>query len=173
MGVRFIGVMSLMAIASPIVLIGSANVAQAQSTAQPTAQPSEAVQTIPEAFEEAYFRNSENFYRNRQVPHNVTWFLGPFPENQIAADGRAINRLYTDALAQQASNDPLIRTPDAENPYQSSRLTAPIVPEEEPIPPAFSSPFSRSPVNSNSNSGNSGNNGSSGSGRNIPVPALW
>jgi hypothetical protein len=162
------GVLSLMAIATPIVLIGSATIANAQPAVQPSA---EAVRTLPQAVEDAYFRNSENFYRNRQVPNNLTWFLGPFPENEIAADGRAVNRLYEDALAQQVSNDPLIRTPDLENPYQSSVLTAPIVPTEEPIPPAFSSPFSRSPVNSDSGSRNNGN--SNGGGRSAPVPALW
>lgn len=173
MGVKFTGVLSLIAIAFPIVFIGSTNVANAQTTAQPSA---EAVRTIPQAFEDAYFRNSENFYRNRQVPHNLTWFLGPFPENKIADDGRAINNLYRDVLAQQVSNDPLTRTPDAENPYQSSLLTAPIVPAEEPIPPAFSSPFSRSPVTNdgggnNRNSGNGGNGGNGGG--SAPVPALW
>jgi hypothetical protein len=168
MGVRFIGRFSLMAIAAPIVLIGSANVAKAQPAAQPSA---EAVRTIPQAFEDAYFRNSQDFYHNHQVPRNLTWFLGPFPENEIANDGKAVNRLYEDALAQQASNDPLIRTPDAENPYQSSLLTGPIVPAEEPIPPAFSSPFSRSPVTSDDS--NSDNGGGNGGGRSAPVPALW
>lgn len=167
MGIRFTGVLSLMAIAFPIVFIGSANTANAQPTATPSA---EAVPTIPQAFENAYFRHSGNFYRSRQVPQNLTWIVGPFPENEIAGDGRAINNLYRDALAQQTSDGPLIRTLDAENPYQSSLLTAPIVPDEEPIPAAFSSPYSRSPVNSggsNSNSDNGGNSGGS------PVPALW
>lgn len=166
MGIRFIGVLSLVAIATPIIFIGSANVANAQPAAQPSA---EAVPTIPQAFEDAYFRNSENFYRNHQVPRNLTWFLGPFPENEIAKDGRAINRVYQDVLTQQVSDGPTIRTPDAENPYQSSLLTAPIVPAEEPIPAAFSSPFSRSPVNSGG--GNNGN--SDNGGRSAPVPALW
>jgi len=171
MDVRFIGRFSLMAIAAPLVLIGSANVAHAQPAAQPSA---EAVPTIPQAFEDAYFRNGQDFYHNHQVPRNLTWFLGPFPENEIADDGKAVNRLYVDALAQQASNDPLIRTPDAENPYQSSLLTGPIVPAEEPIPPAFSSPFSRSPVTSGGGSNGSGSNSNGNSGgRSAPVPALW
>jgi|GEM_PF-1229907 hypothetical protein len=172
MGVRFTGVLSLIAIASPIVFIGSANVANAQSaTTQPTA---EETQTIPQAFENAYFRFDEDFYRNQQVPRNLTWFLGPFPENEIAGDGKAINSLYRDALAQQGSDGPTIRTPDAENPYQSSLLSAPIVPAEEPIPPAFSSPFSRSPVTSGGGNRDNGNSGGGNSGGNsAPIPALW
>jgi hypothetical protein len=170
MGVRFMGVLSLIAIASPIIFIGNANVANAQPAAQPSA---EAVPTIPQAFEDAYFRNDENFYNNRQVPRNLTWFLGPFPENEIAGDGRAINHLYEDVLAQQISDGPTIRTPDAENPYQSSLLTAPIVPAEEPIPPAFSSPFSRSPVNNGSGNPGNGSNNGNGNSRSAPIPALW
>jgi len=169
MDIRFISRFGLMAIAAPMVLIGSTKVANAQPTAQPA---TEALPTIPQAFEDAYFRNSRDFYHNHQVPRNLTWFLGPFPENEISNDGKAVNRLYEDALVQQASNDPLIRTPDAENPYQSSLLTGPIVPAEEPIPPAFSSPFSRSPVTSGGSS-NSNNGGGNGGGRSAPVPALW
>jgi hypothetical protein len=169
MGVRFTGVLSLIAIASPIVFIGSANVANAQPA--PTQPAVEAVQTIPQAFEDAYFSFDENFYRNRQLPRSLTWFLGPFPENEISRDGKAVNHLYEDVLTQQTSDGPTIRTPDAENPYQSSLLTAPIVPAEEPIPPAFSSPFSRSPVNSGSDNGNSGSDDSGGN--SAPIPALW
>lgn len=168
MGVKLTGVLSLIAIAFPIIFIGSANVANAQPATEPSA---EAVPTIPQAFENAYFRNSENFYRNHQMPRNFTWITGPFTENEIAGDGRAINHLYRDVLAQQANDGPIIRTPDAENPYQSSLLSAPIVPAEEPIPAAFSSPFSRSPVNSDN--GNSGNGNSGNGGRSAPIPALW
>jgi hypothetical protein len=167
MGIRFTSVLRLMAIATPIVFIGSfANVANAQRA---TTQESAAeVQTLPEAFEDAYYRFDENFYRNRQVPRSLTWFTGPFPENEIAGDGRVVNRLYQDALAQQTTSDPTIRVQDADNPYQSSIMTAPIVPDEEPIPAAFYSPFSRSPVNASSGSPSYG-----GGGRRGAVPALW
>ena len=170
MGVKFIGVLSLMAIAFPIVFIGSANVANAQPATKPSA---EAVRTIPQAFEDAYFSHGRNFYRNRQVPRNLTWITGPFPENEIARDGKAVNQVYNDVLAQQTSDGPTIRTPDAENPYQSSLLSGPIVPAEEPIPPAFSSPYSRSPVNSGGGNNGNGGNGGNGSGSSAPIPALW
>lgn len=170
MGVRFTGVLGLVAIASPLVFIGSANVANAQ----PTTTPPSAERTIPQAFEDAYFSSGNDFYRNRQVPRNLTWFMGPFPENEIANDGKAVNHLYEDVLTQQTSDGPTIRTLDAENPYQSSLLTAPIVPEEEPIPAAFSSPFSRSPVNNGGGNNGNGNSGGSDSGsRSAPIPALW
>jgi hypothetical protein len=164
MGIRFTSVLRLMAIVTPLVFIGSfANVANAQRATE----SADEVQTLPEAFEDAYFRFDENFYRNRQVPRNLTWFTGPFPENEIAGDGRVVNRLYQEALAQQTLNDPTIRVPDADNPFQSSIMTAPIVPDEEPIPAAFSSPFSRSPLNAGGGIRPNGGGGRSA------VPALW
>jgi hypothetical protein len=165
MSIRFMSMIRLMAIATPLVFIsGFASGAQAQQAPQETA-----AQTLPQAFEDAYFRFDENFYRNRQVPRNLTWFMGPFPENEIAGDGRTINQVYQEALTQQNNDGPLIRTRDADNPYQSSIMTAPIVPDEEPIPQAFSSPYSRSPL-SDSGGGNSGGNSSP---RRSAVPALW
>jgi hypothetical protein len=155
---RLRGLLGFVAIATPLVLIGGvADVAQAQR-----AQSVEDIETIPSAFEDAYFRYDENFYDNRLVPRSATWFLGPFPENEIAGDGRAINNLYREVLAQQSADGPTIRTQDQPNPYDRSVMTAPIVPDEEPIPAAFASPFSRSPV---PNSGYSGGRSS--------VPALW
>jgi hypothetical protein len=162
MGIRFTGVLCSMAIATPLVFIGSYAANAQRATTQDSAAE---VETLDQAFEDAYYRFDENFYRNRQVPRNLTWFLGPFPENEIAGDGRMVNRLYRDAMAQQGGDGPIIRVQDAVNPYQSSVMTAPIVPDEEPIPAAFYSPFSRSPVNSGSSGG--------GAGSRSAVPALW
>jgi hypothetical protein len=162
MGIRFRGLVGL-AIAAPIVLIGSfANVAQAQQVNQ----QAEETETIPSAFEDAYYRFDENFYANRRAPRSATWFLGPFPENEIAGDGRAVNNLYREILAQQSADGPTIRSQDLPNPYTDSVMTSPIVPPEEPIPAAFSSPYSRSPVTSG------GGGGYNGGGRSS-VPALW
>jgi hypothetical protein len=164
MGIRFTRVLRFMAIATPIVFMGSfANVANAQRVEESANE----VQTLPEAFDDAYFRFDENFYRNRQVPRNLTWFIGPFPENEIAGDGRVVNRLYEEAIAQQELDGPTIRVQDADNPFQSSIMTAPIVPDEEPIPAAFSSPFSRSPLNAGGGIRPNGGGGRSA------VPALW
>jgi hypothetical protein len=151
--------LGLIAIATPVILFNTvAPAAHAQR-----AQSVEDIETIPSAFEDAYFRFDENFYDNRRVPRSLTWFMGPFPENEIAGDGRAVNNLYREVMAQQNADGPTIRTQDQPNPYDSSVMTAPIVPPEEPIPAAFASPFSRSPVP---------DSGSYNSGRSS-VPALW
>jgi hypothetical protein len=148
------------AIALPFVSIGGfAPPAQAQE-----AQSVEEIETIPSAFEDAYYRFDENFYDNSLFPRSASWFLGPFPENEIAGDGRAINNLYREVLAQQSADGPTIRTQDLPNPYTDSVMTSPIVPPEEPIPAAFSSPYSRSPVT---------DGGSYNGGGRSSVPALW
>ncbi|MCU0570403.1 MAG: hypothetical protein MUF49_28005 [Oculatellaceae cyanobacterium Prado106] len=149
------------AIALPIVCMGfMGNVALAQE-----APADDESITIPEAFDRAFYRFDENFYRNRQVPRSLTWFLGPFPENEIAGDGRMVNRLYREVFTQQTTEDPTIRTADLPNPFSYSLSTDSIVPPEEPIPsPAFTS-FSAPPPMPSS--------GGSRFNSNFPVPALW
>jgi hypothetical protein len=159
MGVRVKRILSLVAIASPMLLGGFVDAAQAQRASQ-----NNNLQPLPEAMDDAFFTFDENFYRNSQFPRSATWFLGPFPENEIAGDGRVVNRVYNDALAQQAGDGPLMRVQDAENPYTYSIMTGSVTPEEDPIPAAFASPYSRSPVSSG---------GSNYSGGRSAVPALW
>ncbi|MEB3355390.1 MAG: hypothetical protein VKK04_01495 [Synechococcales bacterium] len=83
-------------------------------------------QSIPEALEEAFFSNDEEFFVNRGIGRQLSWLLGfGFPENEIVRDGRALDRLYKEILEQQVSTTPLIRTPDLPNPYQTSVLLSP------------------------------------------------
>jgi hypothetical protein len=51
--------------------------------------------------------------------------LGAFPENQIMESARLVNRVYHDALYQQTSTDPTIRTRDLNNPFDSSLIENP------------------------------------------------
>jgi hypothetical protein len=95
--------------------------------------------TVQEAFIDAFYTRGQTFYRNRQIPRAFTWFLGPFPENDIIADGRAVNRVYRSALIQQAELDPLIRTADLPNPFDTSLLLLPA--EVQPLPPARPAPL--------------------------------
>lgn len=78
-----------------------------------------------QAFENAFYQRSGNFFQNRDIPGNVTWITGPFPENNIAGDGRAVHRVYRDAMTQQALSDPIIRTADVTNPFDTSLLLLP------------------------------------------------
>jgi hypothetical protein len=100
-------------------------VAQAETE---TAPP----QTTSNTFERAYFRHDPNFYENGTLKRQIDSLIGPgrkfghtFADNEIAKDGELVNTLYHDALAQQATKDPYLRTPDLPNPYDSSLLMTP------------------------------------------------
>ncbi len=89
-------------------------------------------ETTSNAFERAYFRHDPNFYDNGSSKRQLDSLIGSggkagttFPDNEIAKDGELVNTLYRDALAQQATNDPYLRTPDLPNPYDSSLLMSP------------------------------------------------
>lgn len=43
-----------------------------------------------------------------------------YPEQQAKRDSEKINILYRDIMLQQVANDPVIRTPDLANPFNSS-----------------------------------------------------
>ncbi len=93
--------------------------------------------TVPQAFEDAAFTSTGNFYENRSLGGQINYLVGPgslirngFPENQIARDARRINQIYRDTLSRQVSTTPVIRTPDLPNPFESSLLLSPIVPPQ-------------------------------------------
>lgn len=88
--------------------------------------------TIPEAFDRAFFNDSKTFYQNRSFPRQLDVILGTglpgraaFPELEIERDARLVNVVYRDALEQQVSSDPVLRTPDLPTPYETSILSLP------------------------------------------------
>lgn len=92
----------------------------------PTANASEdELRTLEQAFEDAFYENDKNFYRNRSLFRTVQNLFISYPDNEIIEDGRALHQLYRDAMRQQTSSDPTIRTPDLFNPFDRSLLSAP------------------------------------------------
>ncbi|TBR59773.1 hypothetical protein BLD44_018235 [Mastigocladus laminosus UU774] len=93
--------------------------------------------TPNEAFEQAYFKNSPDFFGSITSQSDVNDIFGlgsfsrktfsrnTFPENQIARDSELVHILYQDILHQQVSNDPYLRSPDLPNPYNTSLLMSP------------------------------------------------
>jgi len=88
--------------------------------------------TTASIFERAYFRHDPDFYENSSLKRNVDALIGPgkkfgttFTDNEIVKDGELVHIVYMDAMAQQALNDPYLRTPDLPNPYDSSLLMTP------------------------------------------------
>lgn len=87
------------------------------------------LETIGEVFERAFFKDSGDFYRNRSLQRQFEVIFGPgipgranFPELEIERDAKIINTIYNDVLYQQLYADPLIRTPDLPNPFNTSIL---------------------------------------------------
>jgi hypothetical protein len=107
----------------------SSSVLASAATAQtdPSGYEPIRLETIPEAFDRAFFQESGDFYRNSSIPRQIGYIIGPgipgragFPELELERDAKRIENLYRDALEQQVANDPIIRTPDLPNPFSSS-----------------------------------------------------
>lgn len=122
---------------TPLLLVGVwAQTARAQQ--EPQLRPS-----LDDYYNRTFYRNDPDFFANRSIFRTINLLVGPFPENEISADGRAVHRLYQETMRLQDSSDPDIRTADLPNPFNTSIATAPIVGPEAPIPPAPATPFQR------------------------------
>lgn len=99
-----------------------AAIAQSTSSTQPHAAP-----TLADKFEQTYFSNDPNFFRNRSIGRQLNWLFGinGFSENEINRDAAQLHKLFESSLKQQTTSDPVIRTRDLPNPYDSSILTSP------------------------------------------------
>ena len=78
--------------------------------------------SLNDTFKEAYFEHTGNNFQNSSfvgVLNTIVGFKG-FPENQISADGKLIDRVYEDALKQQSRAVSPIYTRDLTNPYSTS-----------------------------------------------------
>ena len=105
--------------------IGSPTIAAAQTETS-------SYQTPNEVFEKAFYENYPDFYKNDGLFREIDWIFGPgslfknsFPEHEIERDAKLVNILYQDALKQQTTSDPYIRTPDLPSPYNTSLLASP------------------------------------------------
>lgn len=89
--------------------------------------PPNRLETLPEAFERAFFQESGDFYHNRQIPRQINYIIGVgapwgagFPDLELERDAKRITNLYRELMEIQVSSDPVIRTPDLPNPFNSS-----------------------------------------------------
>lgn len=115
---------------------------------------------IPYEFENTFFSNNRDYYRNRTLPGQLKRIFGPFPENSMFRDARAVNKLYLETQFQQMNSGPILRTVDLPSPFQYSLRTLPppvvVAPiEVTPLPIAPPAPAPIVPPPSR------------------PVPALW
>lgn len=121
--------MRLTQLLSALTLAAASSVlaAAAQAQTDPSGFEPIRLETLPEAFDRAFFQDSGDFYRNRSIERQIGYIIGPglpggagFPELELERDAKRIHDLYRDALEQQVSRDPIIRTPDLPNPFSSS-----------------------------------------------------
>lgn len=102
--------------------------AKAQSTADAQFQRP---QTTADRFQELFYSNDKPFFENRSIIRQLDTIFGigsfknSFVENEIHADTQAIHEFYVEALANQVSSDPVVRTRDLPNPYETSILQSP------------------------------------------------
>ena len=100
----------------------SSAIAQPASSTQP--KPDE---TLAETFERTFFTNDLTFFRNRSLGRQFNWIFGfnGYTENEINRDAARVDDLYRSSLKRQTSSDPVIRTRDLPNPYETSILASP------------------------------------------------
>lgn len=127
MSIKFNSLTGALAILATV-CIGSTATAQTN----PDNQYSQS-QTLADRFEEVFYSNDKDFSENRSFLRQLDFMLGfgslnnSFTENELVADDKAINNLYRESLLQQNSSDPVVRTRDLPNPYDTSILQSPRV----------------------------------------------
>lgn len=124
MGVRIKRLLAVGAIATVSTTVATSVALEAAAQERPA--PFQPRKSIPAAVDEAFFGDTDSFpYKNLSRPIEVLIGVPGFPENLLARDAEKVHRIYRDLLNQQVSSDPLIRTADLPNPYNTSLLTLP------------------------------------------------
>ncbi|MBE9169271.1 serine/threonine protein kinase [Pleurocapsales cyanobacterium LEGE 06147] len=113
---------SLVALEAVAPRLGKAENAQTEPTeAQP--QPiSMMSESIPAAFNRAFFTHTGNAFENQNVLSQLNSIFGFnfYPEKQITLDGELVNSVYKDVLQLQTASIPPVRTRDLSNPFNTS-----------------------------------------------------
>ncbi len=97
---------------------------------------------IPYEFENTFFSNTGDYYKNRSLGGQLQWLFGPFPENSMNRDSKAIHKLYLQTQYRQMNSGPIVRTLDLPTPFPYSLRTqpAPIVAAPIDAGPVFVEP---------------------------------
>ncbi|MBW4656063.1 MAG: hypothetical protein KME20_23945 [Kaiparowitsia implicata GSE-PSE-MK54-09C] len=142
MGMRTRGLVAgVLLVASSLAWAGAAIAQDAQPLR--TRERLRGQQTVQDAYEDAYFGLSGTYWRNRQIPNNITWLIGPFPEGNISLDGRSVHEVYVNTLRDQGTETPAIRTADLASPFDTSLFFSPGFQQASPtgIPVQFDRPM--------------------------------
>ncbi|NER33607.1 MAG: hypothetical protein F6J93_06045 [Oscillatoria sp. SIO1A7] len=110
-----------------LIVLGTSGaiLAPSKSLAQTRSNESEEIMPIPEAFDRAFYGRSGSIRFKTSLVGQLLRLTILYPEKEISRDGRRVERLYRELLIHQTMSDPLIRTRDLDNPFNSSILTMP------------------------------------------------
>lgn len=77
---------------------------------------------LDDAFKDAYHKRGKNAFKQSNIIGQINTIVGltGFPEQHIAADGKAVDQLYQQSLIKQTSSGEYSVTRDLENPYNTS-----------------------------------------------------
>ncbi|MGL6341352.1 MAG: hypothetical protein ACRC80_19690 [Waterburya sp.] len=77
---------------------------------------------LDEAFKDAYHKRGKDAFQQSNIfgQFNAMFGFTGFPEQHIAADGKAVDRLYQETLAKQTSSGEYLATQDLKSPYETS-----------------------------------------------------
>ncbi len=79
--------------------------------------------SVAGTFEEAWLDRSGDIFVDQDMFTQLRRLLGlSYPENEIAYNGEVLQIVYKDAIDQQVSSTPKIKTRDLKNPYTTSLL---------------------------------------------------
>ncbi|NEQ95678.1 MAG: hypothetical protein F6K30_02920 [Cyanothece sp. SIO2G6] len=99
-------------------------------------------ETLGDRAVDTFYTNDQNYYDNRSIGRQILWFFGlSHTENEVNQDGRLISQFTQDAWHEQASSTATIRTIDLPNPYTSSLLLDPTIPEQQFPPTSIRQPI--------------------------------
>lgn len=78
--------------------------------------------SVADMFNNAFFENSGDNYQNSSFIGDLNNIIGikGFPENQVSADGKLLDKLYKDAMFNQSQVGTSMKTKDLTNPYTTS-----------------------------------------------------
>jgi hypothetical protein len=97
---------------------------------------------VADSFNRQFFEASGDFYHNVSLQGYLGDYLGigspsgviAFPEKEIERDASRIEGLYRKIMQRQVSSDPILRVPDASNPFDSSVMALPPACQVAPQP---------------------------------------
>lgn len=80
------------------------------------------MQSLDEAFEDAYFKRGKNAFQQLSIMGQINSLIGltGFADQHITADGKAVHEIYKEGMEAQSATGMRMMTRDLANPYDTS-----------------------------------------------------